>query len=81
VGAAGQLPHGHDRLKSNVTLSLDYGASLLGSTNRADYSTEGLRAAREGNSECLLYAEDATNIRLEGLGVIDGRGKPQFFPR
>ncbi len=68
-------------LKSNVTLSLDYGASLLGSTNRDDYPTKGLRAAREGNSECLLYAEDAANIRLEGLGAIDGRGKPEFFPK
>ena len=78
---AGDFVIGTVRLKSNVTLSLDYGASLLGSTNMADYPTEGLRASREGNSECLLYAEDATNIRFEGLGVIDGRGKPEFFPK
>ncbi len=78
---AGDFQIGTIHLKSHVTLSLDYGASLLGSTNMADYPTEGLRAAREGNSECLLYAEDATNIRLEGLGVIDGRGKPEFFPK
>lgn len=77
----GNYPIGVIRLKSHVTLSLDYGASLLGSTNRADYRTEGLRPAREGNSECLIYAEDATHIRLEGLGVIDGRGKPEFFPK
>lgn len=78
---AGEFQTGTIRLKSNVTLSLDHGASLLGSTNKADYPTEGLRGAREGNSECLFYAEDSTNIRLEGLGVIDGRGKPQFFPK
>jgi polygalacturonase len=78
---AGDFQIGTIRLKSNVTLSLDHGASLLGSTKMADYRTEGLRPAREGNSECLLYAEDATNIRLEGLGVIDGRGKPEFFPK
>lgn len=78
---AGNFVIGTIRLKSNVTLSLDYGATLLGSTNMADYPTEGLRAAREGQSECLLYAEDSSNIRLEGLGTIDGRGKPEFFPR
>ena len=68
-------------LKSHVTLSLDYGASLLGSQDWADYPTDKLRRAREGQSECLLYAEDATHIRLEGLGVIDGRGTPEAFPR
>ncbi|WP_144060222.1 glycoside hydrolase family 28 protein [Rhodopirellula sallentina] len=68
-------------LKSNTTLSLDYGAALLGSQEIHDYPTKDLRPAREGNSECLLYAEDATNIRVEGLGVIDGRGKPDVFPR
>ncbi len=78
---AGNYQTGTIRLKSNVTLSLDYGATLLGSTNLADYPTKGLRVAEEGNSECLIYAEDATNIRLEGLGVIDGRGKPEFFPK
>jgi len=78
---AGNYPIGTIHLKSNVTLWLDYGASLLGSTNHADYPTEGLRAAREGQSECLLYAEDAANIRFEGLGVIDGRGYPKFFPK
>ena len=26
-------------------------------------------------------AEDATDIRLEGLGVIDGRGTPEAFPK
>ena len=76
----GNYPIGTIRLKSNVTLSLDYGATLLGSTKMADYSTEGLRPAREGNSECLLYAVDATNIRLEGLGMIDARGKLEHFP-
>ena len=78
---AGDFVIGTIHLKSHVTLSLDYGASLLGSQNQADYPTEKLRRAREGQSECLLYAEDATNIRLEGLGVIDGRGTPEAFPK
>lgn len=78
---AGHFVTGTVRLKSNVTLSLDHGAELLGSQNLKDYPIDKLRPAREGNSECLLYAEDATNIRLEGLGVIDGRGQPEFFPK
>ena len=77
---AGDFVTGTLHLKSHITLSLDYGASLLGSQNQADYPTDKLRRAREGQSECLLYAEDATDIRLEGLGVIDGRGTPEAFP-
>ena len=78
---AGRYVIGTVELKSNVTLSLDYGAELLGSQKMEDYPTDKLRPAREGQSECLLYAADATNIRLEGLGVIDGRGDPDHFPR
>ncbi len=78
---AGDFVIGTIHLKSHITLSLDYGASLLGSRNQADYPTDKLRRAREGQSECLIYAEDATHIRLEGLGVIDGRGTPEAFPK
>ena len=77
----GKFITGTIHLKSNVTLSLDHGAELLGSQDMKDYPLDDLRPSREGNSECLLYAEDATNIRLEGLGVIDGRGQPEFFPK
>lgn len=68
-------------LRSNITLSLDYGASLLGSTKIADYKTDGLSNPREGGPHCLIYAENASRITIEGLGVIDGRGTPEFFPR
>ena len=78
---AGSFVIGTVHLKSNVTLSLDHGAEIWGSQSMGDYPIDQLRPAREGNSECLLYAEDATNIRLEGLGIIDGRGQPAFFPR
>ncbi|WP_082050797.1 glycoside hydrolase family 28 protein [Neotamlana sedimentorum] len=77
---AGEYIIGTIKLKSNVTLSLDYGAYLLGSENIADYDTD-LIEAREGNVHCLIYAENAQNVRIEGLGVIDGRGTPQSFPR
>lgn len=77
----GDFQIGTIELKSNVTLSLDYGANLLGSTNKADYTTEGLDDPREGGPHCLIYANGATNIRIDGLGVIDGRGTPENFPR
>ena len=78
---AGDFQIGTIRLKSNVILSLDYGARLLGSPNLADYPTEGLNDPREGGPHCLIYAEEATNVTIEGLGVIDGRGTPENFPR
>ena len=78
---AGDFQIGTIVLKSNVTLSLDYGASLLGSTNVTDYPVENLRRPREGAAHCLIYAEDAKNITIEGLGVIDGRGTHESFPR
>ena len=68
-------------LKSNVTLSLDQGATLLGSTNAADYTTEGLDNPREGGPHCLIYANGATNVAIKGLGVIDARGTHENFPR
>lgn len=78
---AGDFQIGTIILKSNVTLSLDYGASLLGSTNAADYPTGNLSRPREGAAHCLIYAENANNITIEGLGVIDGRGTHENFPR
>jgi len=78
---AGDFQIGTIKLKSNVTLSLDYGANLLGSTDTADYTTEGLDDPREGGPHCLIYANGATNVAIEGLGVIDGRGTAENFPR
>jgi len=78
---AGNFQIGTIELKSNVTLSLDHGAYLLGSTNKADYRTEGIDDPREGGPHCLIYANGATNVAIKGLGVIDGRGTPENFPR
>ena len=78
---AGDFQFGTIKLKSNVTLSLDYGANLLGSTDKADYTTDGIVNPREGGPHCLIYANGATNVSIEGLGVIDGRGTAENFPR
>jgi polygalacturonase len=78
---AGDFVLGTVHLRSHITLSLDYGASLLGSTDMADYPSEGLAPSREGGPHCLFYANDATDITIEGLGVIDARGTHVDFPR
>ena len=78
---AGKFVIGTVHIKSNITLSLDHGAELLGSQDMNDYPVDKLSRAREGQSQCLLYAKDATNIRFEGLGIIDGRGTHVTFPR
>ncbi len=64
-------------LKSGVTLHIAPGAALLGSTNIADYTTDTDRTmyAEPYMNRCLIFARDATNVTIEGGGVIDGRGK------
>jgi polygalacturonase len=74
---AGRYLSGSLLLKNNVTLHLDEGAVLLGSTNPNDYRS--VDPFREGTGNELGYAfisaVDATNIGIEGSGVIDGQGK------
>ena len=53
-------------LKSGVTLRLEKGATLLGCTNNAVYKAAGLSA--------LIHTVGATNVAIEGEGIIDGRG-------
>lgn len=54
-------------LKSHVTLKLDKGATLLGSTNRADY--------QRLNFLGLVLADNQVDIGIRGNGTIDGQGK------
>jgi len=65
----GDYVTGTIRLKANVTLYVEAGATVRGSAGRSDY-TEG----------CLVYAEDAPNVSIRGRGVIDGNGT-SFFVR
>lgn len=60
-------------LKSNITLQLDKGATLLGSPDHADYRAKTLFGLPD--LESLLSAENATNITITGEGTIDGNGE------
>ncbi len=61
---AGRFLTGALALRSNVTLHLHGGATLLASTNVEHYG------ARAG----LIHAEGGENVAVTGRGTIDGRG-------
>lgn len=56
-------------LKSNVTLHLENGAVLLGSTKREDYKPSN-----------LIRAKNAKNVAITGDGTIDGQGYLMWVP-
>ncbi len=73
----GAFLSGTVRLKSNVTLYVEAGATLLGSTDIADYldiTPEIIYLYRARFTKSLIYAEGVENITLAGRGVIDGQG-------
>lgn len=77
----GTFLSGTIRLKSNVTLVVEAGATLLGSTDIADYpdiTPDIIYLYRSRFTKYLIYGEKAENIGLTGHGVIDGQGK--HFP-
>jgi len=60
-------------LKSNVTLYLAAGATLLGSTQMSDYlGQEGKEGARHYS---LVFARGEDHIGIGGPGTIDGQGQ------
>jgi len=63
----GRYLTGTIHLKSNVTIQLEEGAILVGSTNPFDYEFL-------SNWTALIFAHDQTNIGITGKGVIDGQG-------
>ena len=60
-------------LKSNITLQLDKGATLLGSPDHADYPAK--IEFRLPAVQSLVSATNAENIAITGDGVIDGQGE------
>ena len=66
-------------LGSGFTFFLDSSATLLGSTNAADYPTQ---TPDTGNTQllncqrALLYIPDASNVTIDGGGMLDGQYVP-----
>jgi polygalacturonase len=77
LAAGGKFVTGTFYLKSDVTLRIESGAAILGSTNIADYTTDTDRTMYNEPymNRCLIFARDAKNITIEGGGRIDGQGK------
>ncbi|MGC4235805.1 MAG: glycosyl hydrolase family 28 protein [Niabella sp.] len=76
--AGGPYVTGTIYLKSNVCLRIESGATLLGSKNIKDYATNTDRTMYRGEpymNRCLIFANAASNITIEGRGVIDGQGR------
>jgi polygalacturonase len=65
----GRYLTGTIQLKSNVTIHLEEGATLVGSTNIYDYNIN------IPTFSSLITATKAENIGLTGKGVIDGQGR------
>ena len=68
----GKYPIARIELKSNVTLHLDKGATLLGSTRRQDYA---------GGPSAVVFASGAQHLAVEGEGVIDGQTTADYGAR
>src|SRR5271155_290215 len=60
-------------LKSNITLQLDKGATLLGSPDHSDYPAK--TEFRLPDVQSLVGATGASNVAISGDGVIDGNGE------
>ena len=68
-------------LKSNVTLHLEAGAVILGSTNLAQYTPQPSRDPQQTDQGYhLIFAKDAENVTLRGAGLIDGQGPSFWIP-
>jgi polygalacturonase len=81
--AAGRYVSGTILLRDGVTLRLEEGATLLGSTNLADYRL--IDDFRDGTGAamgyCFVGAVEQKNVGIEGPGAIDGRGKEVLAAR
>jgi polygalacturonase len=77
----GRFLAGSIEMKSDVSLYLEEGAVLLGSTDPNDYkvmNNEGhpVSPKKDDDSQlALLLAHKANNISLSGKGLIDGQGR------
>jgi hypothetical protein len=64
---------GSIRLENNITLLLEQGADLLGSSDVRLYTSVG--RSSENRSTSLIWAMGVRNIGITGPGIIDGNGR------
>ncbi|MHC4596923.1 MAG: glycoside hydrolase family 28 protein, partial [Planctomycetota bacterium] len=65
-------------MKSNVTLRLGEGSTLLGSTDLKDYppTVQAFRSYTDNyTNKSLIYGENLERITITGRGTIDGQGR------
>ena len=70
-------------LKSNITLFLDNGTELLGSTELKEYKPQYGSFRDSGGKKfgaALIFANNAQNISIEGKGTINGQGFKKYYP-
>ena len=75
---AGNYKTGSIRLKSNVHLYLEHGATLYGSTDLKDYTpmkSDYVSLRTQTTTIQLIYADGVKNVVIDGYGIIDGRGR------
>ena len=75
---AGNFKSGTIIFKDNVDLHFENGAILWGSKNLSDYpgiKPKYVSLRTQGKTRQLIYAENANNIAISGLGEINGQGK------
>lgn len=75
VVPAGTFLLGTVFLKSNVTLDIQTGATLLGSTNIEDYKEMTWGHNQDRQPYHLIVAQNVENIKIQGKGTVDGNGE------
>ena len=82
--AGGQFLSGTITLKSNVTLYLEAGTTLLGSGSYNDYPVQPSAfpsiIGEYKTDKALIYAEGVENIAIMGDGIINGQGDKLYKP-